>query len=275
MTEYKEREMKSILGFGTEEKPAEIKAEAAPTITGEPVRSLVSVRFIGDGRTLTYYDDRFALEEGDRVFVSGRLAGKPGVVEKVTTRFRIRLSDYERVISKACGCIRGSYESVIGKMLSFDEEALSPADFRSWFMPPAEAEGGEGPEEEILAGDGFELSLPDLEEDEDAGEAVLDRAVDYCRNGKVAYIGVRNGIGTAYVEGSSWYEVNFRIRGDSMTEMYCGCPYPGLCKHLLAVAMTIRALARYGDVDTDRDFTAVDNRYFWPMLAGTAKRIKL
>lgn len=73
-----------------------------------PVRSLVSVRFIQDGRAFTYYNDKFALEVGDHVFVSGQLAGQLGIVEKVTTRFKINLADYQRVISKASAAIHGT-----------------------------------------------------------------------------------------------------------------------------------------------------------------------
>ena len=80
-------------------------AQEAPTLTlpvpepSKPVRSLVQVRFEGDGRLLTYYNDLFDLAPGDRVFVSGKLAGIPGTVEKITTKFKINLSNYERVIS--------------------------------------------------------------------------------------------------------------------------------------------------------------------------------
>ncbi len=266
--------MKSILGFAGDTTARSPGEEPVTPVYGEHVRSLVTIRFPEDGRSFMYYNDRFDLEEGDRVFVSGKMAGSPGVVVNVTTKFRIRLSDYERVISKACSTIRGTYESVIGKMVSRDNEALTPEDFRSWVLPPRNAESGDE-DAEAFAGDGFELILSELEEDEDVAEAVLERAADYCMKGKVGYIGVRGGAGTAYIHGTSWYEATFRLDGDKMTEMYCSCPYPGLCKHLLASAMTVRALAKVGDLDTDRDFTAVDESHFWPMTAAVTKRITL
>ena len=268
--------MKSILGFGIGEKPKTAEIEFTPKVTESPVRSLVSVRFIGDGRAFTYYNDKFDLEVGDHVFVSGKLAGKLGVVEKVTTKFKINLADYQRVISKASGTIHGTYESVMDKMVSYDRDALSPDEFRAWVMPPAHWDGEEEEtEDEIIVGDGYELCLPDLEEADDVSHTVLERAVDYCRTGKVAYISVRNGIGTAFIDGTTWYEVNFCLHGAMMTEMYCDCPYPGLCKHLLAVALTIRAMAKIGNLDTDRDFVAVDDNRFWSMVARTTKRVTL
>ena len=265
--------MKTILGFGTEEIPVPVESAAAPQKEKTPVRSLVSVRFINEGRVLTYYNDLFCLAAGDRVFVSGKLAGKPGIVEKVTTKFRINLLDYERVISKACGFFSGTFESVLDKMVSFDSIAMTGEEFRSWILPPRPLREDE--ESEILIGEGYELSLPRLEEHDEATREILDRAVEYCRSSKIAYISVVKGIGTAFVEGSHWYEVNFRLQGDMMTEMYCDCMYPGLCKHLLAVAITIWAMVQNGGLDTDRDFVAVDESRFWNMAAATAQRVTL
>ena len=102
----------------------------------KPVRTLVQVRFEGDGRVLTYYNNRFQLNPGDRVFVSGRLAGKPGIVESVTTKFKINLANYEKIISVASLEIHGTYERIIDKMVSYDSAAVSAAQFRSWCMPP-------------------------------------------------------------------------------------------------------------------------------------------
>ena len=109
--------MKSILGFSIGETPASENVTVTPKEELHPVRSLVSVRFLQDGRTLTYYNDSFALAVGDRVFVSGKLAGQPGIVEKVTTRFKIRLSEYQRVIAKASIAIHGTYDLVLNLLL--------------------------------------------------------------------------------------------------------------------------------------------------------------
>ena len=162
-------------------------AQEAPTLTlpipepSKPVRSLVQVRFEGDGRLLTYYNDLFDLAPGDRVFVSGKLAGIPGTVEKITTKFKINLSNYERVISMARIEIHGSYEKLIDKMVSYDSIALSPDQFRAWAKPPR------AEEEEIVAGDGFEINLDDITGSDDINENVFDRAVEYCRNGIRAF----------------------------------------------------------------------------------------
>lgn len=269
--------MKSILGFGIGETQKAKAVETPSRVENAPVPSLVTVRFPETGPALTYYNDKFELEVGDRVFVSGKLAGQLGEVEMVTTKFKIRLSDYQRVIAKASIDIHGAYELVLDKMVNYDENAVSPEEFRSWILPPAHWDGEDGgsPEDEVIIGEGYELDLFDLEHCDEITEAVMERVADYCLSGKVAYLSVRDGIGTAFVQGTKWYEVNFRLNGSLLSEAYCDCPYPGLCKHLLAVAMTLRALAQAGHMDLSHDFVLFDDAWFWRNVSKTAKRVVL
>ncbi len=232
----------------------------------KPIRTLVQVRFEGDGRVLTYYNDRFHLKPGDRVFVSGRLAGKPGIVESITTKFKINLANYEKVISVASLEIHGTYERIIDKMVSYDSSAVSAAQFRSWCMPP------ENENDEIVAGDGYEISLEDLSSPDEIKNAIFDRALGYCRDGSVAYISISGGVGTAFIHGTEWYEVNFLVKGSHLTEMYCSCPYPGLCKHLLAVSIILKSMIQEG-LDIERDFVAIDDSCFWQVVSRTVKEI--
>ena len=90
----------------------------------------------------------------------------------------------------------------------------------------------------------------------------------------MAYISVINGIGTAFVHGTEWYEVNFRLDNALLTEMYCECPYPGLCKHLIAVAIILNGLVKEG-LDTEKDFVAIDDSYFWGFVARSTNKITL
>ena len=257
------------IGFSIE-SPQE---EAALTLpVPEPpkpvVRSLVQVGFEDNNRVLTYYNDRFDLTPGDRVFVSGKLAGKPGIVESVTTKFKISLADYERVISLANLVIRGTYEKLIDKMVSYDSAALSADQFRVWCMPPQDEDA------EIVTGDGYEIDLSSMSSPDEIKEEVFNRTLEYCRNGSVAYISAVNGIGTAFVHGTEWYEINFRLDGSSLVEMYCTCPYPGFCKHLLAVAITLNTLMKEG-LDAEKNFVVIDDSYFWQFAARSVKKVTL
>ena len=121
------------MGFCREERK-ETSDVLLPTVEEPktPVKSLVRVRFEDADPELTYYNDRFDLKPGNRVFVSGKRAGEIGIVSSVSTKFRIRLSDFERVIALAQTPIHGTYKPAADKMLSYDSNALSPEAFRTW-----------------------------------------------------------------------------------------------------------------------------------------------
>lgn len=95
--------MKFKIGF-TAEKETEKKAPEAETKAPEeaPAReSLVRVYFPQRGFDCTYYNNLFDLHVGDLVYVDGKLEGKRGKVIDVSYTFKIKLSDYKRVIAKS------------------------------------------------------------------------------------------------------------------------------------------------------------------------------
>ena len=259
-----------IVGFGQEEPKQEEKQQRGTVITEpSPVRSLVSVSFEEGGRTLTYYNDRFDLNIGDRVFVSGKLSGKVGYVESVTTKFRIRLSDYEKVLSVAQTPVLGTYENKGDMMCSYDADTVSPEDFRKWVLPPKD----EAEDEEIIFGDGYEISMDDPTSADGYDPSVMQRAVKYCQEGKIGYVSVRNGVGKAFVHGTKWYEIDFRLSGNVLREAYCDCPYPGLCKHLLAVIVLLSVMRMHRGLDLARDFTMIGSETFWNAVRHTGQTI--
>ena len=258
-----------MMGFGREEKQdLPDPLGTAATGTEIPVRSLARIRFDGADRTLTYYNDRFRLRPGDRVFVSGKLAGKVGIVESVTTKFRIRLSEYQEVIALAQTPVLGAYTPVRDKMKSYDAEALSPEAFRAWILPPEEKI-----EDDVVYGDGYVIPLDDPGAAEDAGPETFARALGYCE--RVDYVCVRNGAGRAFVKGSRWYELEFTLKNGVIEEAYCSCPFAGLCKHLLAVAIVLSALSRDGALDPDRDFTLIGRERFFDMIRHNGQTVTL
>ena len=263
-----------MMGFGREDKN-DTSNVVIPQVEEpkEPVCSLVRVRFEDFDRELTYFNDRFDLSCGDRVFVSGKLYGKPGFITSVTTKFKIRLSDYERVIALAQTPIHGAYKSVADKMLSYDSNALSPEAFRTWVLPPTEEVLDE--DDDVIYGDGYEIPLDEPHNADGVDHAVFDRALEYCRSGKIGYVSVKDGVGRAFVQGKEWYELEFRLRGNAITEAYCSCPYPGLCKHLLAVAIMLSVISRNGDIDMDRDFVLIDKNRFFEMIKHNEQDITL
>ena len=262
-----------IVGFGQDDPKPEVTQQSRTITVDTPVRSLVSIKFDRMNKPLTYYNDLFTLQPGNRVFVTGKLEGEIGIVESVTTKFRIRISDYQRVIAVAQTPIHGTYSSTGDMMLSYDYEALSPEDFRQWFLAPMQKV--EEPDDEVIFGDGFEITMDDPSASDGFDPAVFDRAIDYCRNGRIGYISVRDGVGKAYVSGSRWYEVDFQLEGNVLKAAYCDCPFAGLCKHLLAVAVMLNVKQRHNEIDLSRDFTLVESNRFCNMVRQTRQSVTL
>ena len=260
----------------------------------EGVRSLVRVRFPGRC-ALTYYNERFDLQPGDMVYVSGKYAGWLGTVETVSTKFRIRRSDYETVLRRLDLSIHGTY-SPAGPdyMLSQDSEAVTHEQLRDWVEAPENPEerlwyvSGEtgapagyiekAREDEIIVGEGWELSLGALADCPDVTEKILERGKKYAQEHRVKYLTLRRGTGSAWVKGGDWYELQFHLSGSDVTELYCSCPYPGLCKHMVAALLTLKELLELPDLAAASDlpdFTALENEFFWSTLARKRPRITL
>lgn len=241
------------------------------------VRSLVNVRFAGWGRPLTYLNERFALHVGDVVYVSGKLAGEPGVVTAVITKFRVPTATYERVLALLDLRVHGEFFRVQDKMVCLDAAALPPQRFAGWVTAPNDplrTPPEMASENSLVSGGGYTIDLADIDGCADITDAIANRAADYLQAGRVRYLVLQNGVGCAYVEGTQWYRVDFCCRDGALTELYCTCPYPALCKHEVAVAQTLRALLAQPQIGAASGFIALDHTAFWH-LASRAERITL
>ena len=289
--------MKTIPGFQDEMKVHAAGPEmTVPVQDAVPkgVPSLVRVRFSG-GCALTYYNERYDLHPGDMVYVSGKYAGWLGTVETVSTKFRIRRSDYETVLRRLDLSIHGTYiPAGPDYMLSLDPEAVNHEQIRDWVKAPENPEerlwyisGETGApagylakirEDDIIVGEGWELGLSDLAACPDVTEKIMERGKKYAREHRVKYLTLRRGAGSAWVEGGNWYDLQFRLSGDDVTELYCTCPYPGLCKHAVAALLTLRELLGLPELENCTDLpelTAMENEFFWGALARKRPRITM
>ncbi len=126
--------MKHPIGF-TAEIPAD-KREAMPTPVqlchSTPVKSVVQVHFPRKNRTLGYYNDSFDLHRGDLVYVDGKLAGQRGRVVEVSYHFKIKLSDYRRVVAVADTEVHGTFYLAGSHLVTFARETLPYSKVRSW-----------------------------------------------------------------------------------------------------------------------------------------------
>ncbi|MBR3391513.1 MAG: hypothetical protein IKG74_02485 [Firmicutes bacterium] len=264
--------MKQAIGFSNRPDQDPAPVEQAPPAAAAPVRCVAEVHFPSVDKQYGYYNDLFDLKVGDAVFVSGKFAGKLGFVTSVTTRFKVDLAYFKKVIAKPDIRFSGSFVPVLSMMLSPGSAAFpDAAAFGGWVKPPQEGESIN----QIVTGDGFAFDLEDFEQDDEVEEAAVSRALEYCREGRVRYLSLQNGVGTAFVEGSVWYEVNFRYVEGRVWDMYCDCPCPGLCKHDIAVLIVLRALLRQPELFGESDFVAIDQGFFSKIVSMNRQSVVL
>lgn len=89
----------SGFGSGAQEKKEMLPTYEADVQTIVPRKSLVQVRFPGKGMALTYFNDLFDLKVGDLVYVDGKLEGQLGCITDISYNFKIKISDYKKVIA--------------------------------------------------------------------------------------------------------------------------------------------------------------------------------
>lgn len=255
--------MKFRIGFCSEQdQPLPAAPKFAPRCAA-PVKSLVQVQFPGRGMPLAYYNDAFDLHKGDAVFVTGKLEGQRGRVVEVSTSFKIRLSDYQRVIALADTDVYGSFYPAGSHLITFDANTLPAGQVRTWFLPPKK------PEDVYVTGQGGSAFFLDEPSELGASAAVWERGRDYYAESRVRYLCLDDGVGYAIVEGSKPYEVEFRYDDESgeISDLVCPCfcSYP--CKHQAAVLLQLKeALDLIGERYAGR---YAQSRYFAQVSKGT------
>ena len=250
--------MKYKIGFhGYEE---EKKEDLQPLEIGEnkPVKSVVQVRFPSQGRSVAYYNDRFDLHVGDIVFVEGKLEGVQGFVTEVSRSFKIKLSDYKRVISVADTTVKGELYFGGSHLIAFDKNVIPYEKVRGWFLPP------ESDEEVAVGYDDESFFYEDIEDFKIKPE-IADRGFDYYNRNKVVYISVDGTTGRAIVEGSRFYEVSFDYGNGGIRNITCDCFCSYHCMHEFAALLQLRETLKiieelYDDEYSQGDyFAAVSN----------------
>lgn len=212
---------------------ASLSPEATPAASA-PRKSVVQVRFPGWDKGLAYYNDQFDLKAGDRVYVDGKLEGQIGVVTAVNYSFKIKLSEYKRIIALVDTDVHGKFYMVGSLFVTFDSNVLPPAQATLWFRAP------DSEEEVYVSGDdNFSFPLDDLQEMV-IGSAIAERGHQYYMKNRVQYLCLNSIKGYAIVQGSHAYTVEFEYQCGSISKLVCDCfcSYP--CKHEFAAILQLR-----------------------------------
>ncbi len=205
-------------------------------VSAAPRKSVVQVCFPETGRSLAYYNDRFDLKgPGDRVYVSGKLEGVLGIVTSVNYNFRIRLSEYQKVIFQVNTRVHGRFYMSASHFITFDSTALPAAQVTSWFRAPV----GEG--EEFASGnDDFSFSLEHLEEMK-VTNAIAERGTRLLHGEPRPFISVWMGQrGMQSWKGQKHTPLSSAITMGKIRNLLCDCfcSYP--CKHEFAAMLQLK-----------------------------------
>lgn len=225
-----------IKGFGSKQEVKDTTASVyeSPKQATAPRKSLVRVRFPGKGMALAYYNDQFDLKVGDRVYVDGKLEGQQGRVVEITYNFKVKASEYKKVIAVCDTDVSGQFFMAGSHFVTFDTAVLPPEQVTLWFKAPAKEE------EEIITGtDDSSFSLDDLS-GMNISKEIAQRGHDYYLENLVRYICLNGNRGYAIVEGSQAYAVEFRYQDGQICQLLCECPCCYRCKHEFAAMLQLK-----------------------------------
>ena len=224
-----------IGGFGGSQiEHKELAPTYEPPATTAPRKSLVQVRFPGRGMALSYYNDQFDLRKGDLVYVDGKLEGQLGRITAVNYNFKIKVSDYKKVIAVVDTNVHGEFFMAGSHFVSFDPAGIPVKQIVTWFTAPDKED-----EEIVSSTDDFSFHLDDLK-GMNITSAIAERGHEYYIDNHVKYICVDNGKGLAIVEGSENYVVEFEYYGGKISHLICDCPCSYTCKHEFAAMLQLR-----------------------------------
>lgn len=238
---------------------------AAPLETRKPRRaprkSVVRVKFGECGMALSYYNDRFDLACGDMVYVEGTRQGNLGCVVEVNYNFKIKLSEYKRVVAVVDTEVHGRFYMEGAYCLSFDRKALPNEQVLSWFKAPMDEEV-----EYASSNDGSSYALEDLNA-MNFNPTIAERGEDYCQSDRVKYLSLNGACGYAIVQGGSAYELEFEYRNGQISNLSCSCFCSFNCKHEMAMLLLLRRLLAQIEENHAEEYARSD--YFAAVLTET------
>ena len=219
-----------------------------------PRKSVVQVLFERSNRSYSYYNDQFDLHVGDIVFVEGHMAGERGHITDVKYSFKIKLSEYKRVIAVADTAVHGQFYLAGSQLVAFDRNALPRKKAASWFKAPDS-------EEEYVSGsdDSISFELATLDGMKIRPE-IAERGRNYFFENRVRYLTVDGTHGYAIVEGGESYEVEFEYRDGMISNLSCTCYCGYNCKHEFAAMLQLKELLSLIEKNYSEEYEK--NNYF-------------
>lgn len=255
--------MRFKIGFTAETESNEKRnVENIPAQKVSPIikKSVVDVYFPDRHLTCSYYNDKFDLKCGDIVYVDGKLEGMRGRVVDINYNFKIKLSDYKRVIGVANTDVIGEFHLAGSHFITIDEGALAYEQVATWFKAP------DNEEEEYVSSSGNEVfNLNDFSGMNIKNE-IAERGHEYYIENRVVYIELNHGKGRALVTGSKTYDVEFNYDGEDISGLVCNCYCTGTCKHEFAAMLQLRDILAI----TKNEYPFIDHNDYLAAVSKTS-----
>lgn len=225
-----------ISGFGSyeAEKKVAVPVQEVQQRSIVPKKSVVQVRFPGKGVALAYYNDQFDLQLGDLVYVDGKLEGQLGRVVEISYSFKIKVSEYKKVIAVCDTNVSGQFFMAGSHFVTFDPSSLPAKQITMWFKAPAQED-----EEWVSGTDDTTFRLDDLKGMK-ISDSIAERGHNYYFENRVRYICLDGTHGYAIVEGSESYTVEFDYCEGEISNLVCDCFCSFTCKHEFAAMLQLR-----------------------------------
>jgi len=226
-----------------------------------PRKSVVQVRFPDKGMALSYYNDQFDLKVGDLVYVDGKLEGQLGRVTDVNYNFKIKSSEYKKVIAVVDTEVHGQFYMAGSHFVAFDPAVLPKEQIAMWFKAPAKED-----DEFVSGNDDTSFRLDDLK-GMNVNATIAELGHEYYTENRVCYICLNGSQGYAIVEGNESYAIEFEYHDGEISRLICDCPCSYNCKHEFAAMLQLRETLEIIDKHYAEEF--VRTGYFAAITKGT------
>lgn len=241
--------MSFIIGFHQPEEKNIHLPERNDMEKVEHKKSLVRIYFDSRGFSCTYYNDLFDLKIGDIVFVEGENENLRGYVTEVSYSFKIKLSDYKKVIAVADTDIHGKLMMTKNHFISFKRNVMPFDKIITWYMPPLKND------DVVVSSDSHQSFLLDDMKNFKVESLKYNRGIDYFLSNKVRFLELDNEKGKAIVEGERGYTVEFSYKNGEVSNIKCDCFCVDNCKHEVAAMLLLRELLKEIEEKYKDDFS--------------------
>lgn len=249
-------------------------AQCNKEITNNARKSVVDVFFPDRHLTCSYYNDMFDLKRGDIVYVDGKFEGLRGRVVDINYTFKIKLSDYKRVIGVADTNVVGEFHLAGSHFITTDSEALNYEQIITWFKAPTLED-----EEFVSSRDDESFNFNDLSGMK-IDKSTADKGHEYYIENQVQYIELNNGKGRAIVTGSKSYEIEFNYDNGQISGLVCNCYCycTGTCKHEFATMLQLKETLdliekEYPNINPNTYLAAVSKTTFFEFIIDNKQNV--